>query len=242
MRTVLRPLIAVAALVALAIPSLASPASTATVPIRRLPASGGTIKWTVTIQNAKTCTWSSSPRVPGFDGTVKCKTGRVVRPAKFNANTATGARYYTLTLTVRGETTTVDYLKVEEAGESVTTTTALFTCSGNVTVTGAVAGVLGTSPNMVTVVRGTLTNGRNVAISDVTVTFVLTATDLQVMANTTVVDIPDSVPSGATVSWSGSGQAEPYPEMLDPAGYLWVSHYANDAEGINCGVDGFGSN
>ena len=52
MRTVLRPLIAVAALVAFAVPSLASAASTAAVPTRHLPASGATIRWTVMVHNA----------------------------------------------------------------------------------------------------------------------------------------------------------------------------------------------
>jgi len=55
MRPVLRPLIPVAALVAFAVPSLASAASTAAVPTRHLPATGGTIKWPVTVHNATTC-------------------------------------------------------------------------------------------------------------------------------------------------------------------------------------------
>jgi len=98
MRTVLRLLIPVAALVAFAVPSLVSAASTAAVPTRHLPATGGTIKWPVTVHNATTCHWSSSPKLAGFDGTVRCKTGRVVRPATFKANTSTGAKAYTLNL------------------------------------------------------------------------------------------------------------------------------------------------
>ena len=123
MRPVLRPLIPVAALVAFAVPSLASAASTAAVPTRHLPATGGTIKWPVTVHNAKTCHWSSSPKLAGFDGTVRCKTGRVVRPATFQANTSTGAKAYTLNLVMRGTTRTVDQLKVVEAGKPTSTTT-----------------------------------------------------------------------------------------------------------------------
>ncbi len=115
MRTVLRPLIAVAALAIFAVPSLAGAASTAAVPIDHVGPQGGTIVWVATVNNAKTCTWSSSPNVAGFNATVKCKTGKVTRSAKFQANTSTKVKDYTLTLRVRGETTTVDYLKIVEA-------------------------------------------------------------------------------------------------------------------------------
>ena len=135
MRTVLRPLIAAAVLVALAVPSLASAASTAAVPIRHLPASGATIRWTVMVQNARTCHWSSSPKVAGFDGTVKCKTGRVVRPATFQANTSTGAKDYTLNLVIRGRTRTVDHLKVVEVGKPAPTTTTSTTTTSTTTTT-----------------------------------------------------------------------------------------------------------
>jgi len=133
MRTVLRPLIPVAALVAFAVPSLASVASTAAVPTRHLPATGGTIKWPVTVHNAKTCHWSSSPKLAGFDGTVRCKTGRVVRPATFKANTSTGAKAYTLNLVMRGTTRTVDQLKVVEAGKPTSTTTTSATTTSTTT-------------------------------------------------------------------------------------------------------------
>ena len=55
MRTVLRPLIAVAALVVCAVPSLASASSTATTPIRHLTAKGGTVKWAARVDNAQWC-------------------------------------------------------------------------------------------------------------------------------------------------------------------------------------------
>ncbi len=138
MRTVLRPLVAAAALLAFAVPSLASAASTAAVPIRHLPASGATIRWTVMVHNAKTCRWSSSPEVAGFDGTVKCKPGRVVRPATFQANTSTATKDYTLNLVMRGSTRTVVHLKVVEAGTpapTTTTTTSTTTTSTTTTST-----------------------------------------------------------------------------------------------------------
>ena len=251
-------LLAVFALIAFAIPSLASAASTQAVPTRHLPASGATIRWTVMVRNAKTCRWGSSPEVAGFDGTVTCKPGRVVRPAKFKANTSTKAKDYTLTLTVRGKTTTVDHLKVVEAGRSVTkttvptttsttttsttttstTTTVPFECSGNVTVTGTVT-VTGGPLTFVTWVRGTLTNGRNVPIYDVEVSVDLLPTNQEEMGNTVVVPISGSIARGAKVSWVGNGPSLPSPEEITN---LWVSNYANDATGINCGLNGFGSN
>jgi hypothetical protein len=90
---------------------------------RHLTAQGGRIKWAVVIHNAKTCTWSSAPKVAGFDATAKCTGRRVIRSATFKANTSTEVKDYTLALTIRGTTTTVDQLEVVEAGRSVTTTT-----------------------------------------------------------------------------------------------------------------------
>ena len=135
MRTVLHPLLAVAALVALAVPTLAGAASTAAVPIRHLPASGATIRWTVMIRNANTCRWGSSPKVAGFDRTVTCKPGRVVRPATFQGNTSTRAKDYTLYLVMRGTTRTVVQLKVVEAGTPAPTTTTSTTTTSTTTTT-----------------------------------------------------------------------------------------------------------
>ncbi len=125
MRTVLRSLVATVALAAFAVPSLASAAGTATVPTRHLTAEGGTVKWPVAVHNAKTCSWSSSPSVAGFTTTVKCKSGRVERSFRFGANPLTKAKDYTLSLTVRGKATTVDHLKVVEAGRTTPTTTTV---------------------------------------------------------------------------------------------------------------------
>ena len=120
---------------AVAVPVVASasshPAGAATVPTHYLAANGGTVKWTVTVHNVKPawCTWLSSPKVAGFNTTVKCKTGKVTRSAKFKANTSTQVKSYSITLTVLGKSRTVDRWKVIEAGKPapVTTTTSTTT-------------------------------------------------------------------------------------------------------------------
>jgi hypothetical protein len=79
------------------------------------------------VHNATTCRWGSSPEVAGFDGTVTCKPGRVVRPATFQANPSTGAKDYTLYLVMRGTTRTIVQLTVVEAGTPAPTTTTTTT-------------------------------------------------------------------------------------------------------------------
>ncbi|MGO9964469.1 MAG: hypothetical protein ACLPUG_13725 [Acidimicrobiales bacterium] len=123
MRTVLRPLIAVAALVAFVLPSLASAASTTGTPVRHVAAEGGGFTWFVSVHDAKTCSWSSSPKIAGFDGTVKCSSGRILRQLTIPANPTSRARWYALSLTARGAHTTVDHLRVAEAGALITRTT-----------------------------------------------------------------------------------------------------------------------
>jgi hypothetical protein len=108
-------LVATIALVTLAVPSLAGIAGASAVPTRHVTASGGTIKWAVAVHNAKTCTWSSSPEVAGFDGTVPCRKGRTVRVATFKRNVPSVAKNYTLTVVIRGATTRIDHLKVVQA-------------------------------------------------------------------------------------------------------------------------------
>ena len=117
--------VAVVAMASFAVPSLASVASTGTIPTRYLAANGGVVNWPVAVHNAKTCSWSSSPSVGGFATTVKCKSGRVERSFRFEANPLTKAKDYTLSLTVRGEVTTIDRLKVVEAGHTTPTTTTV---------------------------------------------------------------------------------------------------------------------
>ena len=86
---------------AVAVPVVASAsshpaASAATVPTRYLTANGGTVTWTVTVHNAKPewCTWSSSPKVAGFNTTVKCKAGKITRSARFKSNPLTRPTTY----------------------------------------------------------------------------------------------------------------------------------------------------
>ena len=115
MRTIrLAALIAAVALVGFGSPSLAGAEGAMAIPTDHLSANGGTIHWVVKVHNAKKCIWSSSPKVAGFNGTVNCKTGKVSRLAKFQSNTSSKQKDYKLTLTIRGETTTVDYLHIVE--------------------------------------------------------------------------------------------------------------------------------
>ena len=128
----MRTLAATAIIAGLAIPSTVVLASTG-VPTYNLSAKGGTVKFSATVRNVKTCAWSSSPKVAGFDATVKCKDGKVARSARFKANTSTEAKFYAITLTVRGKSTTVDHWKVDEAGKKIPTTTTTSTTSTTTT-------------------------------------------------------------------------------------------------------------
>ena len=124
LRTTLASVVAIALPVAIPVVAAASshPANASQIPTRYLTAKGGTVTWSTTVHNTKPawCTWSSSPKVAGFNTTVKCKTGKVSRSAKVRANVSTNAKDYMLTLTVRGKST-VDRLKVVEAGELMAT-------------------------------------------------------------------------------------------------------------------------
>jgi hypothetical protein len=82
---------------------------------KTVSASGGSVTFTAVVKNAKTCGWSSSPKITGFTATVQCKTGTISRSAKLPANTATMAKSYTVTLTVRGNGIAVTRWKVNQA-------------------------------------------------------------------------------------------------------------------------------
>jgi len=92
---------------------------------KTVSASGGSVTLTATVRNAKTCDWSSRPKIAGFAKTVKCTTGTAARSATFKANTSTTAKSYAITLIVRGKTTTVDHWRVIQAGKTTTTTTTV---------------------------------------------------------------------------------------------------------------------
>ena len=87
-------------------------------------ASGGSKTFTASVSYAKTCEWSSSPKIAGFAATVRCETGTVARSARFKANTSTTAKSYTITLTVRGSTPppAIIHWKVDQAGRKPSTT------------------------------------------------------------------------------------------------------------------------
>jgi len=86
-------------------------------------ASGGLVTFTATVRIAKTCEWSSSPKIAGFNITVKCISGRVSRAARFKANATTQVKRYTITLTAKGATTGVTHWTVKEARSVPPTTT-----------------------------------------------------------------------------------------------------------------------
>ncbi len=139
LRTALRSFIAVVALSVCAVPALASAAGSGTVPTRTLLSGGGTVTWPATVHNAKTCSWSSSPNVAGFATTVKCKSGRVERSFRFGENLSTKPKVYTLSLTIRGTVTTIDHLKVVEAGQTITTPRTTTTTTSTPTTTSTLA-------------------------------------------------------------------------------------------------------
>jgi len=92
---------------------------------KTVSASGGSVRFAATVRDAKTCGWSSSPKIAGFAKTARCKTGTVARLARFTANTSTATKSYAVTLIVRGKTTTVDHWKVNQARETPPTTTTV---------------------------------------------------------------------------------------------------------------------
>jgi hypothetical protein len=137
---------------------------------KTVSASGGSVSFSASVRNAKTCGWSSSPTITGFAKTVKCKTGTVSRSARFRANTSTTAKSYAVTLTVRGKTTTVDHWKVTQAVETPPTTTTVAATATLPTTTTTTARAL---PTAVTVVAS-----ESPAIVGDTITYSMTVTDV----------------------------------------------------------------
>ena len=151
---------------------------------KTISASGGSVTFTAAVRNAKTCAWSSSPKIAGFTATVQCKTGTVARSAMFKANTSTRAKSYTITLTVRGSSTTVHHWNVDQAGKTPPTTTTTvpptttttapleitsFSQSLAVPLTTLsldVTGLIGTANVLVTFSNATGLNANDVPISD----------------------------------------------------------------------------
>jgi hypothetical protein len=84
-----------------------------------ISALGGSITFCARVSNARTCVWTSSPRIAKFGVTIKCKTGEIARLAKFPANLSHIDKRYTITLIASGEKRTVDRWKIVEAGKSL---------------------------------------------------------------------------------------------------------------------------
>jgi hypothetical protein len=160
------------------------------IPTHGLSAKGGTVTFSTTVNNAKSCAWSSSPKVVGFDATVKCGTGKVARSAKVKANSLTKTRDYMLTLTVKGKTTTVDHLKVDEAGKTVAVTSVPGTTTPTTTIPTTTTTTTQPAASQVYTVLGWTATGSNGLVVTYTASFILT-----------------SVPSGTlTISAAGVGQ------------------------------------
>jgi hypothetical protein len=118
-----------------------------------ISALGGSRTIFAAVKNARTCAWTSNPRIARFDVTVKCKTGVIARTANFSANPSNIDRRYTITLIALGKKTTVDRWKIVEAGKSLpvkpiptttTTTTTVPTTSTPYTFTDTSGGTTAT--------------------------------------------------------------------------------------------------
>jgi hypothetical protein len=113
MRRVLCSFVVVAVvLFATSLPALAA----STTPTQHVTAKGGSVTMSATVDSAGWCVWSSSPKVPGFNVSIRCKSGTVSRSAKIGPNWSTEAKDYLLSLNVIAESTIADHLEVVEAG------------------------------------------------------------------------------------------------------------------------------
>lgn len=118
MRRIARFLVTVG-MVACIVPALASAAGTTTIPTRHIAASGGKVTMAATVKVAGWCVWSSSPKVPKFNRSVRCNAGRVTRSGKIGANSSAKPRTYTLTMKLVAKSTVVDHMNVVEAGKPI---------------------------------------------------------------------------------------------------------------------------
>ncbi len=98
----------------------AAPRAPQTIWTPHIGTGGGTVTfsdWAATGVHPAWCTWSSSPKIPKFNATVRCS-GKVSRSALIPVNTSANTKRYTLELTVLGKKTTHDYQIVTEAGKA----------------------------------------------------------------------------------------------------------------------------
>ena len=84
---------------------------------------GGTRTFSATVVRAQQCSWTSSPRIRGFDDVVRCQLGNVSRTANFPPNSANTAKRFTVTLLETGHRSLTFRWRVTQAGLPTTTTT-----------------------------------------------------------------------------------------------------------------------
>jgi hypothetical protein len=93
---------------------------------------GGLVWVAARVKDAKTCIWSSTPKVAGFDKTIKCGTGKLARSAKIGANGSTHSKSWQLSLVIHGTgKATSQHWKIDEAGKVVPAPGVSFGCTGN---------------------------------------------------------------------------------------------------------------
>ncbi len=62
-----------------------------------ISAYGGQQTFTVAVDGAKGCSWSSSPSIPGFNVALKCDSGRQIQTANLGPNTSGRTKHYSIT-------------------------------------------------------------------------------------------------------------------------------------------------
>ena len=75
--------------------------------------SGGSVTIHARVKSAKTCAWTSSPKVKGFDGSVKCK-AKLSRVAELPANTTMCVKRFTFSLDTVSD-------KIKASGSAIVT-------------------------------------------------------------------------------------------------------------------------
>jgi hypothetical protein len=113
--------IVIAALViSLLIPAVSAFATT-TVKNRSMSSSGGKETFSAAVHQAKTCSWSSTPKIAKFATTVDCVNGSIRRTAKIPSNKTTSGKTFKIELVVQGKTRTVHQFTVRQNGRQILT-------------------------------------------------------------------------------------------------------------------------
>lgn len=121
LRSRIAPVIACASLIVAGFAFVPAAASNAplTPNTTHISALGGSKIIYAVVKNARTCVWTSSPRIARFDVNIKCTTGEIARSAHFSANPSNIDKRYTITLIALGSKTTTDRWNIVEAGKSL---------------------------------------------------------------------------------------------------------------------------